>query len=51
MTAEAVPLPWPFVRLESITIQALSSLIAEATVTTDSLEVFRPSSAIRFEST
>jgi hypothetical protein len=51
MAAEAARLPWPFVHLESITIQVPSSLTAEAAVTTDSHEVFRPSSAIRSEST
>jgi hypothetical protein len=51
MTAEAIPLPWPFARLESITIQAPSSLEAEAAVTTDSHEVSRPYSAKRIEST
>jgi len=51
MTAEAAPLPWPFARLESITIQAPSPLTAEAAVTTDSHEVCRPYSAKRNEST
>jgi hypothetical protein len=51
MTAEAAPLPWPFARLESITIQVPSPLTAEATVTTDSHEVLRPYSAKRSEST